>query len=57
MQGWNHLSAVSVIHIPLMHVNMHCQTMDNALAETMIGLFKTEVINRLGPWKPKDQVE
>lgn len=22
---------------------------DNALAETMIGLFKTEVINRLGP--------
>jgi len=30
---------------------------DNALAETMIGLFKTEVINRLGPWKSKDQVE
>ena len=27
---------------------------DNALAETIIGLFKTEVINRLGPWKPKD---
>ncbi len=23
----------------------------------MIGLFKTEVINRLGPWKSKDQVE
>ncbi|MFL4468991.1 IS3 family transposase [Tateyamaria armeniaca] len=30
---------------------------DNALAETIIGLFKTEVINRLGPWKSKDQVE
>lgn len=30
---------------------------DNALAETIIGLFKTEVINRLGPWKAKDQVE
>ena len=23
---------------------------DNALAETMIGLFKAEVINRLGAW-------
>jgi len=30
---------------------------DNALAETIIGLFKTEVINRSGPWKSKDQVE
>lgn len=30
---------------------------DNALAETIIGLFKTEVINRLGPWKSKDQIE
>ncbi len=29
---------------------------NNVLAETMIGLFKTEVINRLGPWKSKDQV-
>ncbi|KPL53221.1 integrase [Prosthecomicrobium hirschii] len=24
---------------------------DNALAESIIGLFKTEVIHRLGPWK------
>jgi len=30
---------------------------DNALAETIIGLFKTEIINRLGPWKSKDHVE
>jgi len=30
---------------------------DNALAETIIELFKTEVINRLGPCKFKDQVE
>jgi transposase InsO family protein len=30
---------------------------DNALAETIIGLFKTEVINRLGPWKSMRQVE
>ena len=24
---------------------------DNALAECVIGLFKTEVINQIGPWK------
>lgn len=30
---------------------------DNALAESVIGLFKTEVINRQGPWKSLKQVE
>lgn len=30
---------------------------DNALAESVIGLFKTEVINFLGPWKSAAQVE
>jgi transposase InsO family protein len=30
---------------------------DNALSETIINLFKTETINRLGPWKSKDPVE
>lgn len=30
---------------------------DNALAESIIGLFKTEVINFLGPWKSIGQVE
>lgn len=30
---------------------------DNALAETVIGLFKTQVINRQGPWKSLKQVE
>jgi transposase InsO family protein len=30
---------------------------DNALAETIIGLFKTEVIWRCGPWKTIDEVE
>jgi transposase InsO family protein len=29
----------------------------NALAETIIGLFKAEVIHRLGPWKTADAVE
>jgi len=30
---------------------------DNALAETIIGLYKTEVIHRLGPWRNADHVE
>lgn len=30
---------------------------DNALVETSIGLFKAEVIHRLGPWKTADAVE
>jgi len=30
---------------------------DNALAESVIGLFKTEVIRRLGPWRHLDAVE
>lgn len=30
---------------------------DNALAESVIGLFKTEVIRRRGPWRSIDDVE
>jgi transposase InsO family protein len=30
---------------------------DNALAETIIGLFKTEVIHHAGPWRGFDDVE
>lgn len=30
---------------------------DNAMAESVIGLFKTEVINHLGPWKSLSQLE
>lgn len=30
---------------------------DNALAETIIGLFKTEVIRRRGPWRSLESVE
>lgn len=30
---------------------------DNALAETIIGLFKTEVIHHAGPWRSFDDVE
>lgn len=30
---------------------------DNAMAESIIGLFKTEVIRRLGPWRHAEAVE
>ena len=30
---------------------------DNALAESIIGLFKTEVIHRKGPWRHLEAVE
>ena len=30
---------------------------DNALAESVIGLFKTELIKPRGPWRTADQVE
>ena len=30
---------------------------DNALAETIVGLYKTEVIRQLGPWRNVDHVE
>ena len=30
---------------------------DNALTETIIGLYKTEVIRRRGPWRDIDAVE
>ena len=30
---------------------------DNALAETIIGLYKTELIYKEGPWRAMEQVE
>jgi putative transposase len=33
------------------------ESYDNALAETVIGLFKTEVIRRPGPWRNMEAVE
>jgi putative transposase len=30
---------------------------DNALAESIIGLYKTEVIRRRGPWRHREAVE
>jgi putative transposase len=31
--------------------------LDNALAESVIGLFKTELIKPRGPWRTAEQVE
>jgi putative transposase len=33
------------------------ESYDNALAETIIGLYTTELIRRRGPWKGIDDVE
>jgi putative transposase len=30
---------------------------DNALAETVVGLYKTELIRRRGPWRTLEHVE
>lgn len=38
-------------------VGTTCDSYDNALAETNIGLFKTEVIHHRGPWMGLDAVE
>ncbi len=56
-QALNHRSAASGIPIPLMHVNMHCRAMDNALAETINGLYKTELVHRQGPWRNMQDLE
>ena len=33
------------------------QSYDNALAETVVGLYKAELIRRRGPWRNLEQVE
>jgi len=38
-------------------VGSRSDSYDNALAESLIGLFKTEVIRRLGPWRHLEAVE
>jgi putative transposase len=48
---------VWAIHIPLSDAGIACRATDNALAESTIGLFKTEAINFLGPWKTVGRVE
>lgn len=38
-------------------VGSRSESYDNALAESVIGLFKTEVIRRRGPWRSHEDVE
>jgi putative transposase len=38
-------------------VGRHGDAYDNALAESVIGLYKTEVIRRKGPWRSLEAVE
>lgn len=38
-------------------VGSHGDSYDNALAESVIGLFKTEVIRHAGPWRSLEDVE
>jgi putative transposase len=38
-------------------VGGRCDSYDNALAESIIGLFKTEVIQRKGAWRHLEAVE
>jgi putative transposase len=38
-------------------VGSHGDSFDNALAETIIGRYQTELIRRRGPWKGLDEVE
>ena len=47
------MNGISPCGAPLTKNNAY----DNALAETIIGLFKTEVIRRRGPWRHIDAVE
>jgi len=56
MPGRSHLSAFAIALEAMAHQWRPGDSYGHALAE-IIGRFKTEVINRLGPWKPKDQVE
>ncbi len=46
-----------VFRAPAPNVGSVGDSYDNALAETVIGLFKTEVIHRRGPWRSFEAVE
>lgn len=40
-----------------MSVGSRGDSYDNGLAETVNGLYKTEVISRQGPWRGREEVE
>src|ERR1019366_288105 len=51
--GINHLAEAGIET----SVGSRGDSYDNALAESMIGLYKAEVIRHEGPWKGLDEVE
>ena len=52
-QVWAHLAEAGIVP----SIGSVGDSYDNALAETVIGLFKAEVIHRLGPWRNREAVE
>ncbi len=53
LDGWAHLAAAGIDA----SVGAVGDALDNALAEPVIGLFKTELIRRGGPWRTVEHVE
>ena len=53
MRYSNHLADAGIVS----SVDSRGDAYDNALAESVIGLFKTEVIRRRGPWRSLEAVE
>ncbi len=51
---WNRRLAEADMDASVGRVGDSC---DNALAETINGLHKTDVIRRWGPWRNMDEVE
>jgi putative transposase len=50
-------SAFAIVLEPMAHQWLTGDSYDNALAETINGLFKAEVIHRRGPWRSFEAVE
>ena len=56
MQSWPEIKRLAEANIDA-SVGSVGDSYDNVLAETINGLYKTEVIRRRGPWKNIDDVE
>jgi len=57
MRASNHRLAALAIPIPLSDASITCRAVDNALAETINGLYKAEVIHRRRSWRTIEAVE
>jgi hypothetical protein len=54
LHAWSSVCIVNAAPVGLVR---NGDSYDNALAETIIGLFKTEVIHHRGPWRHLEAVE